>query len=230
MAQFTELSNREREVMELLLEGKSNKQIALALSISERTVEFHLRNIYNKFQVNSRVELVLKLGNSTVADEGEAAENRDRLSLWNWAQSLREAVSTIGKEIRMENTWSSDARGEGSRMTFFEAIRVCLVKYAVFEGRATRSEFWWFALFVVLVAAALNYLSQAVGEVFLIAMLLPFLAAGARRLHDIGKSAWWLLFLPVPVGGIITLGFLWAMPAVDPLFDDTLPASQVQDK
>lgn len=57
-----------------------------------------------------------------------------------------------------------------------------------------------------------------------IAMLLPFLAAGARRLHDIGKGAWWLLFLPVPVGGIITLGILWAMPVVDELSDDTLPA------
>ena len=56
------LSRREKEVVGLLLQGKSNKQIALSLGVSERTVEFHLRNIYNKTQVSSRVELILKLG------------------------------------------------------------------------------------------------------------------------------------------------------------------------
>ena len=48
MAQSNKLSNREQEVVKLLLEGKSNKLIASALSISDRTVEFHLRNIYEK--------------------------------------------------------------------------------------------------------------------------------------------------------------------------------------
>jgi uncharacterized membrane protein YhaH (DUF805 family) len=59
--------------------------------------------------------------------------------------------------------------------------------------------------------------------IFLIAVLLPFLAAGARRLHDSGQSRWWLLFLLVPVGGIVGLGFLWAMPPAGKLPDDTLP-------
>jgi uncharacterized membrane protein YhaH (DUF805 family) len=102
-------------------------------------------------------------------------------------------------------------------MPFFESIRVCLIKYAEFTGRATRPEFWWFSLFITLVASALVYLSQTAGNIFLIAMLLPLLAAGARRLHDIGKSAWWLLFMLVPVGGIVLLGFLWAMPSTNPL-------------
>ena len=48
-----DLSAREQEVAGLLLQGKSNKQIALALAISERTVEFHLRNLYTKLQVRS---------------------------------------------------------------------------------------------------------------------------------------------------------------------------------
>jgi DNA-binding CsgD family transcriptional regulator len=56
------LSKREKEVLNLVLQGKSNKQIALSLDISVRTVEFHLKNIYAKFQVDSRIELILELG------------------------------------------------------------------------------------------------------------------------------------------------------------------------
>lgn len=218
------LSQREWEVVDLLRQGKSNKLIASALGISERTVEFHLNNIYNKFQVSSRVELVLKLGESTVVDKGEVPENRDGLNSRNWATSLREAVSKIGKELTMTTTVNANAGNEDTAMTFPEAIRVCLIKYAEFHGRATRPEFWWFALFVTLVTTALGYLSEALASVFLIAMLLPFLAAGARRLNDIGKSAWWLLYLLVPVGGLVILGTLWTMPPTNQLPDDTLPA------
>ena len=60
-----QLSKREKEVLKLVLQGKSNKQIALSLDISVRTVEFHLKNIYAKFQVSSRIELILKLGHAT---------------------------------------------------------------------------------------------------------------------------------------------------------------------
>lgn len=59
------LSPREKEVIRLLLQGKGNKQIAHELGISERTVEFHLNNIFEKMEVKSRVELILKLGKST---------------------------------------------------------------------------------------------------------------------------------------------------------------------
>ena len=97
-------------------------------------------------------------------------------------------------------------------MTFQESIRVCLKKYAEFNGHATRAEFWWFAVFIMLVAGALAYLSAALTNVFLIDILLPHLAVGARRLHDIGNSAWWLLFYLAPVGGLILLIILWAQP------------------
>lgn len=72
MAQSPQLSNREQDVVNLLLEGKSNKLIASSLHISERTVEFHLKNIFDKYQVNSRVELVLKLGKSTGKKLGDS--------------------------------------------------------------------------------------------------------------------------------------------------------------
>ena len=117
---MNKLSRRELEVTHLLLQGKSNKLIALALGISDRTVEFHLKNVYAKFQVSSRMELVLKLGNtpgdyttddaiseklghSTVARSRRKSENRDRRqSETDWAASHKIAVYLIGKELIMK--------------------------------------------------------------------------------------------------------------------------------
>lgn len=108
-----EFSVREKEAIALLLEGKSNKQIAFALGISESTVEFHLRNIYTKLQVNSRTEAVLKLGKSTgsmltnelresIVDNGEQpAENDDipffarRISMKNLAYIASGLLTTM---------------------------------------------------------------------------------------------------------------------------------------
>jgi DNA-binding CsgD family transcriptional regulator len=116
MTQFIPLSKREWEVVNLLLQGKSNKLIAFALGISDRTVEFHLKNVYTKYQVSSRIELVLKLGNttgkvetekleySTVDGMGKNTENSDRHNSWmDWAASFRDIVSIIGKELEMKN-------------------------------------------------------------------------------------------------------------------------------
>jgi len=71
----TELTEREKEVADLLLQGKGNKQIALALSITESTVEFHLNNIYAKLGVNSRTEAFLQLGKPTAKDATEEPGN-----------------------------------------------------------------------------------------------------------------------------------------------------------
>lgn len=106
MTQITQLSEREKEVVKYLLQGKSNKLIAVSLGISDRTVEFHLKNIYIKYQVNSRVELILKLGYSTVDNLGENVENRGKLnSQINWATPFKETISIIGKESNMKNKW-----------------------------------------------------------------------------------------------------------------------------
>jgi len=113
---MNKLSRRELEVVHLLLQGKSNKLIALALGISDRTVEFHLKNVYAKFEVSSRMELVLKLGNttgngaiseklgqSTVARSRGRNENRERRqSKTDWAASHKIAVYLIGKELIMK--------------------------------------------------------------------------------------------------------------------------------
>ena len=223
MAHSPRLSTREQEVVQHLLEGKSNKLIASSLGVSDRTIEFHLKNIYAKFEVSSRVELILKLGYSTVADKAEVTENSDELNFWNWVTSLREAVARIGKELKMENSSDSNTHNEANMMTFYESIRICLTKYADFNGRASRPEFWWFMLFIILIASALTYLSESLTNIFLVMTLLPLLAAGARRLQDSGKSAWLQLFLLVPVGGIILLGTWWALPPTSPVSEDALP-------
>jgi DNA-binding CsgD family transcriptional regulator len=213
MAEWFGLSKREIEVAKLVQAGKSNKQIALALHITENTVEFHLKNIFTKLQVSSRTELVIKLGKSVVESQAGPGENRDKPSPGNWAAYLKQAVSKIGKEFTMHQVSNTAAHGAAGSPTFFDSIRVCLVKYADFNGLASQPEFWWFSLFVLLAASACTYLSQTLGEIFLIAVLLPFLAAGTRRLRDTGRSGWWQLFILVPVGGIVLLAILWSRPS-----------------
>lgn len=104
-------------------------------------------------------------------------------------------------------------------MTFPEAIQSGLKNYAKFEGRATRSEYWWFALFywlvmiVPMLISALfrsEIISGILGLVMIVAVLglvIPSLALAFRRLHDTGRSAWWLLIALLPFGGIVLLVF-----------------------
>ena len=89
-------------------------------------------------------------------------------------------------------------------MTFVESIQTCFRQYATFEGRATRSEYWWFVLFLILTQLVAELLSPVLAGIFVLATLLPAIAAATRRLHDIDKSGWWQLlgFVPI-VGGLI---------------------------
>ncbi|HTH98017.1 MAG TPA: DUF805 domain-containing protein [Stellaceae bacterium] len=100
-------------------------------------------------------------------------------------------------------------------MRFGAAIKSGLIKYAVFRGRASRSELWWFQLFLLLVVFGLGIVSlilgidpHAVMALAEVALLLPILGLQVRRLHDVNKSGWWLLLLFIPVvGGIVLLIF-----------------------
>ena len=90
-------------------------------------------------------------------------------------------------------------------MNFQEAIRICFSKYADFNGRATRPEYWWFVLFVVLVGVGLSLISPMLSGIFSLGTLLPSVAAAARRLHDTNRSGWWQLICIVPVIGLIVI-------------------------
>lgn len=96
-------------------------------------------------------------------------------------------------------------------MTFVDAVKSCFTKYVGFEGRATRSEYWWWVLFIFLVSIVLGMLRLGmVGNLFSLATLLPSIAVGARRLHDIGKSGWWQLLGLIPLLGWLVLLY-WAV-------------------
>jgi uncharacterized membrane protein YhaH (DUF805 family) len=90
-------------------------------------------------------------------------------------------------------------------MNFQQSIKLCFSKYADFNGRASRPEYWWFALFIFLASAVLSMVSNVLPGIFAIATLLPSLAVAARRLHDTERSGWWLLIGLVPVVGFIVL-------------------------
>lgn len=95
-------------------------------------------------------------------------------------------------------------------MTFGESIKTCFSKYAEFNGRASRSEFWWWFLFTFLVSAAAGMVSETLYGLFSLAVLLPSLAVGARRLHDTDRSAWFLLLCFIPIIGWIVM-LVWAV-------------------
>lgn len=93
-----------------------------------------------------------------------------------------------------------------------KAVKTCLNKYADFNGRAARPEFWWFMLAQFVIGIVLNMISAMLGGLFSLALLVPSLAAGARRLHDIGKTGWLQLLALIPIVGWILLIYWAAQP------------------
>ena len=92
-------------------------------------------------------------------------------------------------------------------MNYFIGV---LKKYAVFTGRADRSEFWWFFLYSLLISIVLNVVTRTIHFQLLyslwgLAILLPSIGVGIRRMHDIGKCGWFIL---IPLYNL----YLWAQP------------------
>jgi uncharacterized membrane protein YhaH (DUF805 family) len=77
---------------------------------------------------------------------------------------------------------------ELKNMNFGQATSTCLSRSATFSGRASGPEFWWFFLFQILVSVAASMIGDTIAALVSLALLLPALAVGTRRLHDIGKS------------------------------------------
>jgi len=101
-------------------------------------------------------------------------------------------------------------------MNMIEAVKNVLSNYATFEGRASRSEYWWYTLAWLLIYMILIFLGVATGDsgqisglglgllaVFLLGTIVPTISVLVRRLHDVGKSGWWYWISLVPfIGGI----------------------------
>ena len=99
-------------------------------------------------------------------------------------------------------------------MDFSTAVRTCLQKYATFQGRASRSEFWFFILFQFLALIVATIIDAIVGTKMIVyaivalGLLLPSLAVAVRRLHDTNRSGWWYWLFLVPIVGAIVL-LIW---------------------
>ena len=101
------------------------------------------------------------------------------------------------------------------------SIKTCFSKYATFSGRASRSEFWLFQLFtflgsivtliidVMILGFSLDDASSPTNLIFLLIVMIPSVAVGCRRLHDLNKSGWWQI-LYLTIIGIILLIIWWA--------------------
>ena len=102
-----QFSEREKDVIKLLLQGKSNKQIALELGISNRTVEFHLGNIYSKLGVTSRTETFLKLSESHLWEStgNPASDIQVKSTVEQVGDSTENGIKPISRRIAMKNLY-----------------------------------------------------------------------------------------------------------------------------
>ena len=206
----SKLSPRETEVVDLVLRGKSNKQIAFQLGITERTVEFHLKNVYAKLGIGSRMELAVKLWKSagdgaegtlresTVVEDVEIAQNGNQPM---WAASVKRMLSVIKKEFAMTmKTILSDL------------------------GNTIQKNLFAFSLFYFIAAGlTTHYLIVGFGLYFLPSYLLLGLVLGLSSLY-LGLRWQGIKAGEVQIRPVWAAGFL-ALPFLAGLFDLMLLAT-----
>ncbi len=121
------------------------------------------------------------------------------------------------------------------------AVRTALSKYATFTGRASRPEFWWWVLAVFLILIVTQLIDGAIIAPILgfsafqpeggqplsvlvsLGLILPNIAVGVRRLHDTGRSGWWILIGLIPVIGTLVLIYLYVQPSEEGANDYGVP-------
>lgn len=118
----------------------------------------------------------------------------------------------------METTMDAPAPGGYNRQVGMgEAVRLFFSNYINFEGRSNRGEYWWAFLAILLISMGLSAIDamlgiQLLGATFSLATLVPGIALGVRRFHDIDKSGWWLLIGLIPVVGFLVLIYFFVQP------------------
>lgn len=140
--------------------------------------------------------------------------------------NVRKVETPSGSYVKAEEP--SVAKEPTEPMSFTQVVKRCYRLLPIYEGRASRREFWWFALFSVLVNIVLLLICALIGYVchslaatlivaFLgnLALMLPALSAGTRRLHDVGKSGWWWFIGYVPIAGPFVLLYYLAKKSDD---------------
>lgn len=121
------------------------------------------------------------------------------------------------------------------QLGFIQAVKSAFSNYANFEGRALRSQYWYFVLFLLIGDFIFSFLDAAIsgmswarfmdsgrigvtGTIFSLVTLLPFVSLAARRLHDINRSGWWML-IPLTIIGIIPYLY-WVIKEGSPASND----------
>ncbi len=104
------------------------------------------------------------------------------------------------------------------QVSFSQAVRMAFDSYCRFQGRSSRSEYWWWVLFVAILSFCIGIIEGILGfsmtavrttsGILSLVLFLPGLGLSVRRLHDIGKSGWWILLGFIPVVGAIIL-IIW---------------------
>lgn len=107
-------------------------------------------------------------------------------------------------------------------MDFMQAVKTVLNSYAKFDGRSSREEFWWWFLALVIAYFVLGLVGGVLGGtnfltgLFALAVLIPNIALGIRRFHDIGKPALWVILLFIPLVNLIIMLIFLTKPSDGP--------------
>ncbi len=118
-------------------------------------------------------------------------------------EDMAASIFALNKEINTD----LEKEAKGILNHYVNAFK----NYATFSGRATRSAFWYFQLVSFIISIILTVVSAGIlGLIYSLAVMIPSLAIGARRLHDTNRSGWWQLIILIPLIGIIVLIIFWA--------------------
>jgi len=130
------------------------------------------------------------------------------------ASTINPAQVTTSPSLSSIDAQSNSAKEmlnklDQAESSYQQAILTCFKKFADFKGRARRSEFWYFELFCVLISLLLSLVNEELATLVMLITFIPNIAVSVRRLHDIGRSGWWMLIVAIPIVGILLLLF-WA--------------------
>ena len=122
--------------------------------------------------------------------------------------SLKTVVNpthTHGKDCSVNSHPGKEYRHAAASIGLVEAIRLFFQRFADFNGRSRRSEYWWVTLSVYILNLALTVIAPELGSLLTLVLCVPCMALCVRRLHDVGKSGWWYLLFCVPFGALVLL-------------------------
>ena len=158
----------------------------------------------------SQTEFDALIANGTIRSDTLVWQEgmEDWLPLGNAAtRTASDATPARARYVDVEDPARADAN------SFVGALKDGFARYVDFKTRSTRSQFWWWALWSILLGLATSMLDVMLGmgdvgplnSLLSLAMFLPSLAVAVRRLHDIGRTGWWYLMIFVPLVGWIVL-------------------------